>query len=238
MPFEDLKEKLLLGGIAPRHVRRYLRELEEHLADLTEAQRKAGLNDADAAMVARAQLGADEALAQAMIMQRDFRSVSARFPWVVFGLAPPVLLLLGFMLWAVAFLILSLAGGVLPRHQTGPLFLPGWYSLAGMIWKLASSFLTGPLLAWAMAVIARRQRLSLLWPVLGASLIVIMGHTTLFHADTRSIGIGITSPLPIWPRALGGAVPIHWPTFLVQSVLICLPLIWLISMRRRDLVKG
>ena len=35
MRFEALRETLLQGGIAPRHVRRYLRELDDHLADLT-----------------------------------------------------------------------------------------------------------------------------------------------------------------------------------------------------------
>ena len=77
MRFEGLRERLLRGGIAPRHVRRYLRELEEHYADLYAAQREAGLDEADAAMVARAQLGADENLAKAMLEQRDFRSISA-----------------------------------------------------------------------------------------------------------------------------------------------------------------
>ena len=30
-PFEALEDRLLRGGIAPRHVKRYLRELHEHL---------------------------------------------------------------------------------------------------------------------------------------------------------------------------------------------------------------
>ena len=38
MPFEALSETLLRAGIAPRHVRRCLRELGDHLADLSEAQ--------------------------------------------------------------------------------------------------------------------------------------------------------------------------------------------------------
>ena len=31
MPFEAIAESLLKGGIAPRHVRRYVRELDDHL---------------------------------------------------------------------------------------------------------------------------------------------------------------------------------------------------------------
>ena len=41
-PFESLEDRLLRGGIAPRHVKRYLRELDEHLSDITEAQAAAG----------------------------------------------------------------------------------------------------------------------------------------------------------------------------------------------------
>jgi len=41
MPFEELRERLLTAGIAPRHVRRYLAELSDHLDDLILAQRDA-----------------------------------------------------------------------------------------------------------------------------------------------------------------------------------------------------
>jgi len=54
MRFEALRETLLIAGIAPRHVRRYLRERDDHLADLTEAQRAAGHGNEDAAVRARA----------------------------------------------------------------------------------------------------------------------------------------------------------------------------------------
>lgn len=41
MPFDAVAETLLKGGIAPRHVRRYVSELSEHLEDLTAEQRAA-----------------------------------------------------------------------------------------------------------------------------------------------------------------------------------------------------
>ena len=55
--FANLEDRLLRGGIAPRHVKRYLRELSEHLADLTAAQRDAGFDAEDAAARTRAALG-------------------------------------------------------------------------------------------------------------------------------------------------------------------------------------
>lgn len=54
MPFEALRERLLTAGIAPRHVRRYLAELNDHLDDRTQAQRDAGYDTEDAKIRARA----------------------------------------------------------------------------------------------------------------------------------------------------------------------------------------
>jgi hypothetical protein len=39
-PFDELRERLLRAGIAPRYVRRYLSELADHLADIS-AERNA-----------------------------------------------------------------------------------------------------------------------------------------------------------------------------------------------------
>ncbi len=71
MHFEGLRETLLTGGIASRHVRRYLSELSEHLADLTAEQWAAGFEPEDAAICARARLGSDEELAGACLRTRN-----------------------------------------------------------------------------------------------------------------------------------------------------------------------
>ena len=42
-PFDEIRERLLRGGIAPRHVRRYLRELSDHFGDLVLEERRNGL---------------------------------------------------------------------------------------------------------------------------------------------------------------------------------------------------
>src|SRR3954470_19062621 len=91
MRFEGLRETLLKGGIAPRHVRRYLGELSEHLEDLIKEQQALGYDAEDADVRARALLGEDPELAAAMLEQKRFRSLPARAPWLVFLLLPPVL---------------------------------------------------------------------------------------------------------------------------------------------------
>ena len=65
--FENVREQLLLAGIAPRHARRYVTELREHLADLVAQERATGLEVAPAEERARSLLGSDAQLAEAMI---------------------------------------------------------------------------------------------------------------------------------------------------------------------------
>src|ERR1700761_3879740 len=94
MRFDTLRETLLAGGIAPRHVRRYLAELSEHLDDLTAEQRALGYDETDATLRARARLGDDTELAQAMLVRKQFHSWASRAPWAFFGLLPPVITIL------------------------------------------------------------------------------------------------------------------------------------------------
>ena len=62
-PFHELRERLLRAGMAPRHVRRYLSELADHLADLKAEEERAGLNRTDAETAALARLGGIDDLA-------------------------------------------------------------------------------------------------------------------------------------------------------------------------------
>src|ERR1700686_3625626 len=90
--FHELKEWLLRAGVSPRYVRRYLRELADHFADLTEEEQQAGRNLAEAQSAALARLGKIENLAKAFLEQRQFQSWFARAPWVMFGLVPLICL--------------------------------------------------------------------------------------------------------------------------------------------------
>jgi hypothetical protein len=58
-PFNELRERLLRAGVAPRHVRRYLKELADHLADLTAEEERAGRSGADAESAALARARQD-----------------------------------------------------------------------------------------------------------------------------------------------------------------------------------
>ena len=76
-PFPELRERLLSARVAPRHVRRYIAELRDHLADLTLEEERGGLNRAEAESVGLVRLGDVDNLAKALIKRRDFQSWSA-----------------------------------------------------------------------------------------------------------------------------------------------------------------
>ena len=224
MPFDALAESLLKGGIAPRHVRRYVRELDEHLDDLTAQQRASGYDDEDAAVRARARLGADSELAQAMLEQPGMRSWPARMPWLVFLLLPPVLsAMIGLALYAaVCFIGYSAASinALLPLPQSGLVT----FSTAAMA---AVQALAAPAMATLLVLMAHRQRLKPIWPLLGIALLLVL--TPLFSAHfgphSNFVGYGLVIPIR-WSTAMR-----FWPVTL-SHVLIFLPAAWL--MRRRD----
>lgn len=171
--FGELREQLLRAGIAPRHVRRYLTELRDHLADLTAAEERAGHTRAEAESLSLARLGSVDALAQTMIARRELRSWTARAPWAVLSAGPTLGLVIG---WGVALLILwSGWTWLLPGSPTPFVPVHGfaiiWFGVGRMLYYSA------PLLAgWGMVLLAGRQRVQAVWPVIpGALAVALLG---------------------------------------------------------------
>lgn len=173
--FRDLREQLLRAGVAPRHVRRYLRELGEHFADLTAEELRAGRTPAEAEAAAIARLGSADGLAQAMMRQPALRAWSTRAPWAVVGLGPAALVALAY---GIALLILWSGWRMfLPAAETPfglrnqPGVVGNLYFQLGRALYFAAPFLAG----WAIAILAERQRLRLLWPALGLVAVALLG---------------------------------------------------------------
>ena len=227
MPFETLAETLLKGGIAPRHVRRYVRELDEHLVDLTAQQRASGYDGEDAALRARARLGDDADLAQAMLEQPGMRSWATRLPWLVFPLLPPVVTaVIGLALYAAVYFIGNGAAkinAVVPVPQN---MLIGFSVMA----MTAIGVLAVPVAAALLALLADRQRLKPLWPLLGIALLLLatpmfgykFGH---HHSGYLSFNYGLVIATK-W-----SVVVRHWPLML-SHLLALLPASWLILRRK------
>lgn len=221
MRFETLRETLLKGGAAPRHVRRYIAELEDHLDDLATRQRAEGHDAAHALVRARALLGDDRELSAAMLEQPGMRSWPARLPWLVFVALPPAAtLLLGTLLYAAVYFIGNSAAtinAVLPVPQN---LLIG-FSVVAMA---AISVLVVPAAATLLALLADRQRLRPLWPLLGIALLLLA--TPMFSSRFgHHIYLGVHYGLVIATK--WNEVVRFWPLML-SHVLALLPAVWLI----------
>src|ERR1700687_5421988 len=159
--FNELRERLLRAGVAPRHVRRYLRELADHSADLRAEEEGAGRSRAAAESAALARLGGMDDLFKAMIEQRQFQSWCVRAPWAMFGLAP-IFLLAG--AWFVALFILW-SGWKIFLPGTDTPFVP-LHGLAILYFGVGRLVYYGApvLIGWGIGVIAARQRFKAVWP--------------------------------------------------------------------------
>lgn len=226
MPFDALAETLLKGGVAPRHVRRYVRELADHLDDLTAQQRAVGYDAEDAGNLARARLGEDSELARAMLDQPGMRSWSARLPWLIFLLLPPVLTAaIGLALYTAFHAIGFGAAGISALLPVPQSILAG-FSAAAMA---AVQMLAAPVMAALLVLLAQRQRLKPVWPLLGIVLLQLL--TPLYAAhfgpnQNLQVGYGLVIPLR-WSVAMQ-----FWPVTL-SHVLAFLPVAWLIRRRPR-----
>jgi hypothetical protein len=187
--FNELRECLLRAGAAPRHVRRYLTELTEHLADLTAEEERAGRGRADAESAALVRLGGMDELAKAVMEQRQFQSWCVRAPWATFGVAP-LFLLAG--AWFVALFILWLGWKMfLPGADTpfgGPVD-----GFANVYFQIDRAFYFGApiLIGWGVGLIAARQRLNAVWPIAGLVPIALMAVTAQVRASRTEVPDGV-----------------------------------------------
>ncbi|HYK37904.1 hypothetical protein [Alloacidobacterium sp.] len=184
-PFHELRERLLQAGVAPRHVRRYLSELADHLTDLTAEEEQAGCDRADAESAAFVRLGSMDNLARAMTEKRQFQSWCSRAPWACFGLAPLFVLVSA---WCFALFILWSGWRIfLPETETPFVPIHGLAIFYFGVGKL--TYFTAPLLiGWGIGIIAARQRLKVMWPAFGITVIALIGGTAQIHAGRVSGG--------------------------------------------------
>ena len=174
--FHDLRDRLLRAGVAPRHVDRYLTELSEHLEDLREEEERAGRSRADAEVQAVARLGEMHEISRAMLENRRFQAWSACAPWAVFGMGP--VFLLG-AVWFLALLILWSGWRIFLPNLESP-FVSVNEPLEMLYFNVGRLlFFMGPLfIGWGIGLVAARQRLAGLWPILGLTPVAWLVSTT------------------------------------------------------------
>jgi len=119
--FDRLRERLLQGGVARRHVHRTLAELRDHYDDALTDEHGQGRDGDAAAQAAWARLGSEDEIARSIFARPELRSLADRFPRTVFG-AGPLLLWCALTFVSVAGVIAFLKGlqalDVLPPRGT------------------------------------------------------------------------------------------------------------------------
>jgi len=228
-PFNELRERLLRSGVAPRHVRRYLKELADHLTDLRTAEEHAGSSRAEAEAAALVRLGSMNDLAKAMTEQRQFQSWSVRAPWAAFGLAPLCVLALAyfaacFILWSGWKMFLPGAETPFGTHEADPIYaLENIYFQIGRMIYFSAPVLIG----WGIGLVAARQRLWTVWPAIGLVLTALIGGSARVHAIRPGPGAGGRVGMDFALGEFGPSVPSSIFHFLMFLSLMALPyLIW------------
>ena len=176
LQLDALRGKLLRAGIAPVHVRRYLGELRQHFDDLARAEAGNGLSGDAALQAARARLGSDADLAAAMLARPDLRTLGARFPWAVFGLAPAVTLAL--LLVAAAFVQV----GVMDLVPGKGILRPAWMASVIGAWNWSMMYLFPAVVAAIFVSLGARRFIKTRWLMAGVLLSALVGAAV--HVST------------------------------------------------------
>ncbi len=228
--FQRLSERLLTAGIAPRHVHRYVRELGDHFDDLVQEEMAGGASRALAETRALSRLGNDDALAEAMLSRPELRSLTARFPWAVFGLGPVVVLVLSVVValyleigiietatvWAPAL-------GVTP----GPVAAK-WFTLVMLVWNTFAVYVAPLLFAVLIFWVGSRQRMPLAWIMAGVAIVCVLGgFQNLIYYDTGVRGggnlifsSGLLSPFPVLTQGTWFYSPVpHYAEGIARAIM-------------------
>lgn len=164
---EALRTRLLRSGVAPRHVRRYVDELADHLEDLSTEERAAGASPERARAHALKRLGDVDDLAAAIIRRPVFKSLSARAPVLAYVVAPSAALVL-MALFAFAGLV-----GASGSFRSGEA-QPTWLALAASVLALCINQYLPLLIGWWVAWTADQRRAPWLWPAGGMMLLALV----------------------------------------------------------------
>jgi hypothetical protein len=220
--FNRLSERLLHAGIAPRHVRRYARELGDHFDDLVREEKAAGATRELAETKALSRLGNDDDLANAMLSKPELRSLTARFPWAVFGLGPVAMLALGvvaalylefglltFLNWLIHGVI-----GYTPASAAAKVANARLVTQIFTVYNTLAVYSAPLVFAWLFYRIGSRQRMSAAWIIGGVVLACILGgfqnivfyDTGVRHGGMLMVSSALVPPFPNLAESLARAL--------------------------------
>jgi hypothetical protein len=177
--FDRIRERLLRGGVAPRHVRRTILELQTHYADLVTELQSNGHSQAEGEAQAAVRLGSDDVLIASVLVRPELRSWSRRWPWLAFAVLPVVGLVAAFVL-SCAILAETLQ---FTEHHLG--WMPATSPFAQWI-KTAirlNKYLVPSIVAGVVCLEAARRRAPVGWAIAGTILVGFLGSLTNLDLD-------------------------------------------------------
>jgi hypothetical protein len=205
--FHLLRERLLRGGVAPKHVRRTIAELRDHHTDLFAEAFSRGCSVEDAEREASIRLGDEDSLAAEVLARPELRSWAHRWPWIAYCVTPTILL-------GVAFVALLLLVGFSHAVRTDQgTFSARWgspaavWSVSGAV-RLFYSFGLPVLLTGACCFVAGQRRVALKWPLIGVIIASIVGAAFQFnvvwpHGPEAAGAISMRISVPPFPGSGG-----------------------------------
>jgi hypothetical protein len=195
-PFESLREALLRTGVAPRHARRAVLELDTHYHQLVAEGLARGDSEDAARIAAREVLGTDQVLIDRYAGMPELRAWSSRWPVAWFTLLP----LISFIaIFVVAMVALCLIGWLMSGYlhhvhvSAGVSSRIDWVAHIFFLWVLPLS------IGAAFAVLAYRQRVAFRWPAAGIAIVCCL-------VALLDVSVVLTGGEP--PGSVGGGIGI------------------------------
>ncbi len=179
LDFRRLRRRLLLGGVAPKHVERTIKELRHHFSDLEQKALSEGLPRTEAAARALEQLGDPALIIEEALARPELQSWAYRWPWAVYGILPVIALALtvvGSTLGVVGLIVFAeSSSGLSPAAFANVLFDQWWARTLLEIWRVGMVYVLPVVFAGGLCVFAAKRDASMLWPTIGVFLVLFLG---------------------------------------------------------------
>jgi hypothetical protein len=218
-PFESLREALLRMGVAPRHARRTVLELESHFRQLMQEGLQRGDSEEAAHIAARDLLGTDEVLISRYAGMLELRAWSSRWPAAWFTLLPLISFIALFVAtMAILYFSAELMSAHLQQWQVSARVSSriDWLAQIFFLWVLPAS------IAGAFGVLAYRQRVALHWPVAGIAIVCCL-------VALVNVRVVLTGGTPAGSVGAGIGVSVHsLPGQMAHAIAILLPVVGLL----------
>lgn len=173
--FASLSRRLLRAGVAPRHVKRLIAEIETHFVDLVAELRSAGLSPAESEAQAAVRLGTEDVLAANIIARPELQSWARQWPWLAFVLLPLLAVPVQFVLSMLAAIgVFTFSTRVLGLTVLHPGAVP--WVVEGL--QAYGVWIAPMLAAGGACFLAARRRVPILCPIVGSTLIALVGAST------------------------------------------------------------